>query len=142
MKVFTDKENLIVILEKGEEIISSLTSVCEKYDIKAGFIMGIGAGKNFEIGYYDINTREYIKRELPGEYEIISMLGTVSVKENKHVLHVHIGLADHSFHEYGGHLFKGEITGTGEIYIFRGEGTLIRRFHKESNLSLIEGKEG
>ena len=141
MKIFTDDTDLIVILEKGEEIISSLTEACKKNNIRSGFLTGIGAGEHFEIGYYDVTSKNYIRRSIPGEYEITSMTGSISVKDGEILPHVHINLADSSFHLFGGHLFKGTITGTCEIYIKKGKGKLIRKLNKNSNLSLIEKKE-
>ena len=141
MKIFTDNDNLIVVLEKDEEIIKSLREVCKRYNINSGVLTGIGAGKHFEIGYYDVSSQNYIIRELPEEYEITNLNGNISIKDDEIVLHIHINLSDSSFHTFGGHLFKGIITGTCEIYITKGKGKLTRKFNKETKLSLIKSKE-
>ena len=43
-------ESIVLRLEKGEEVLESIKILCEKEDIKAGSISGIGASNNIVIG--------------------------------------------------------------------------------------------
>ena len=50
---------IVVKLEPDEELIESLTRVINEYKIKSGLINIIGAFKQFTIGYYDLNSKDY-----------------------------------------------------------------------------------
>ena len=141
MKVFDRCDGVLVVLEPGEKIMESLKRVVEEKDIRSGFLHGIGAGKDFTLGYYDLEKRDYVKKEFPEEYEITSLMGNVGVLDEKPILHIHITLSDNQFRAFGGHLFEGTITGTLEVFIFRDSGKIVRKMYPERNLALIDGVE-
>ncbi len=138
MKVFDRCDGVLVVLEQGEKIVDSLLRVVEQKHIRSGFIQGIGAGKDFTLGYYDLESKEYVKKDFPGEYEITSLMGNVGILNNRPILHLHITLSDSQFRAWGGHLFEGTITGTLEVFIFRDSGRIIRKMDTKRNLALID----
>ncbi len=138
MKVFERCDGVLVVLEQGERIVDSLLRVVEQKHIRSGFVQGIGAGKDFTLGYYDLERKEYVKKSFPGEYEITSLMGNVGLLNNRPILHLHITLSDSQFRAWGGHLFEGTITGTLEVFIFRDSGRIIRKMDTKRNLALID----
>ncbi len=138
MKVFDRCDGVLVVLEQGEKIVDSLLRVVEQKHIRSGFVQGIGAGKDFTLGYYDLESKEYVKKDFPGEYEITSLMGNVGILNNRPILHLHITLSDSQFRAWGGHLFEGTITGTLEVFIFRDSGRIIRKMDTKRNLALID----
>ena len=52
-------------IDKGEEVIQSLTAMCEKEDIRLAEVSAIGAADYAAIGVYDLGTGTYHKEELP-----------------------------------------------------------------------------
>ncbi len=141
MKVFDRCDGVLVVLEEGEKIVESLRRVVKDKGIRSGFVYGIGAGKGFILGYYDLERKDYVKREFPEEYEITSLMGNVGTMDDGPFLHLHITLSDTQFRAWGGHLFEGTITGTLEVFIFRDAGKIIRKMNTERNLALIENVE-
>ncbi len=138
MKVFDRCDGVLVVLNEGEKIMESLLKVVKEKKIRSGFVHGIGAGKDFTIGYYDLEKKEYVKKVFPEEYEITSLMGNVGVMDDEPILHLHITLSGTDFRAIGGHLFEGTITGTLEVFIFRDAGRIVRKMHPERNLALIE----
>ena len=49
----------ILRLNRGEEIISSITDLCRKENIKAASVNGIGATQSVEAGFYDLKKKKY-----------------------------------------------------------------------------------
>ncbi len=141
MKVFDRCDSIVVVLEPGEKIMESLLKVVSEKGIKAGFLYGLGAGKDFTLGYYDLEKKEYIRKEFPEEHEITSMVGNVGILDDKPILHIHITLSDKEFRAFGGHLFEGTITGTLEVIVFRDTGRMVRKSFPERNLALITDME-
>ncbi len=136
-------------LEKGEEILTSLTLFCEhfqSYTGGSGVITGIGAVSYAEIGWFDPGKKQYTKKSLQQDMEITSLVGNLSLKETKPFFHVHITLANSQFEITGGHLFKAIISATGEFVLrtFRSSDNmpdLTRKQDKETGLFLWDSMQ-
>ncbi len=113
-----DNNRFLIVLELGDEIISSLTEFAERKNIEGGFFEGIGALNEAEIGWFDLETKQYIKKELFGQREILSLKGNIARDEaGKPIVHCHILLGARDFTCEGGHLFSGRISVTCEIFL-------------------------
>ena len=133
-------EILVVIMEKGDDIMKSLQTVCTSYNIKAGFVWGIGAVSRAEIGYFDLNLKKYLQISLDENLELLNALGNVSIdiSTNEVIIHVHAMLGRQDGTVLGGHLFPGSIISvTGEFWIQKGEGILERSINTETGLKLL-----
>lgn len=128
-------------LEKGEEIINSLKSFSKEKRLKSAFFSGIGAGKDFTIGCYDLRKKEYLKREIKKECEILSLIGNISYLKNEIFVHAHIVFSDKNFKIFGGHLFSAKITATSEIFLFLIDKKLPRIPFPDIGLNLISFKK-
>lgn len=128
-------------LEKGEEIINTLKNFSKEKKVKGAFFYGIGAGKNFTIGFYDLEKKEYLKKEYKEEGEILSLIGNISHLEKDIFIHTHIIFSDKNFNLLGGHLFSGEITATLEIFLILINKKLLRKNFPDIGLNLITFKK-
>jgi uncharacterized protein len=113
-------------LERGEEVMQSLLKFVKKYNIKSGFLVGLGACEDLELGYFDAVKGEYRNKKFPAEYEVTNLTGNISYLENEPIAHVHITLSDDKFQAVAGHLWNGFVSGTVEIYI-TAFGSVIKR---------------
>lgn len=139
MKFKKIKNGYVVKLEKGEEIIESLTKFCRDNNIKAGFIAGIGAADNVVLKYYNKEKKEYLSKKFSGEsYEIISLSGNISLLGDKPFLHVHIALSQADYKVFGGHLGSADITVTGEIIITSCDSRIKRKLDNDFGLNLFD----
>lgn len=128
-------------LEKDEEIINSLKNFFKKEKLKSAFFYGIGAGKDFIIGYYDLQKKDYFKKKIKKECEILSLIGNISYLKKEIFIHTHIVISDKNFKIYGGHLFSAKISATLEIFLFLIDKKLIRKFFPNIGLNLITFKK-
>ena len=128
----------VIRLERGEKIIASLTALCEKEKIEAGFFNGLGAASDVELAHYSLLTKEYSFLKLSGQYEIASLHGNISTFENKPYIHSHITVADDKFSTRSGHLKEGVISATGEIVLMSFAGHLTRVRDQASGLNLLD----
>ncbi|MBI4668661.1 MAG: DNA-binding protein [Elusimicrobia bacterium] len=121
-------DTLLVRLEAGEEVISTITTFLNSQKIYAGTIEGIGAAGEAQIGIFDAHEKNYRKITLAGPLEILSLLGNVSQTEDgRSFLHSHVVLGDHEMKTFGGHLFKAVADPTCEIVIKCLPGIIRRR---------------
>lgn len=134
----TNNNQHLIVLEKDEPVIKSLTEIITNSNIKGGSITGIGAIKNVEIGYYELEDQNYIRRTFDhGDYELISFIGNISLKNNLPFVHAHISMGAKDFNVLGGHLFEAITAVTAEFYITPFDQMPQRELDKSIGLDLI-----
>ncbi|RLE39193.1 DNA-binding protein [Candidatus Woesearchaeota archaeon] len=138
MKFKKSDNKYIVRLEKGEEIIEQLTNLCKHENIKAGYILGLGAINKAELGLYNLTTKEYKSKEIEGSYEITILNGNISIMNGDPYLHVHITVSDDNFQVFGGHCKYAIVSATCEITIFPIDTDIDRYFDREIGLNLYK----
>ena len=62
--------NSMLRIDKGEYINKSILDVASFYNLKFGWINGLGAIMDPELGYYDLKNKEYKKKTIIGEFEL------------------------------------------------------------------------
>ena len=129
--------NYILRIDRGEEIVSKIKELCEKEKINMGTIMGIGATDDVEIGLFNTSNKKYYSNNLKGLFEITSLMGNITTKDNNVYLHIHINVADENNKAYGGHLNSCVVSATAEIVITVLDTIIDRRFDEEIGLNLL-----
>ena len=125
-------------IDKGEEVIQSLTEMCEKEDIRLAEVSAIGAADYAAIGVYDLGTGTYHREELPFFMEIASLAGSVTRMNNKPYIHLHTTLADQQNKTHAGHVIELRIGATCEMFVRVLPGEVIRKKDEEVGLNLWE----
>jgi len=91
-----------------EDLLESITGLCEKENIRLGTFSVIGALTSVKLGYYKQDEKKYVEcASLDKKLEIASCIGNISLKDSRIFVHAHITLADHKGACYGGHLVPG-----------------------------------
>lgn len=132
------EDTYVLRLNKNEEVITSIKTLCEKENIKLAEITGLGASNCVEIGVFNTETKEYNTKEFKGMFEITSLIGNVTQKDNDVYLHIHINFGDPEGNVKGGHLVKSVISATSEIIIRKINGKVDRKLSDEIGLNLLE----
>ncbi len=131
-------EQHMLIFERGEKLMAGLTEFANNKVLLGGHISGIGAITNVELGAYDLNKKDYYRKLFNAEdYELISLTGSFAKRGEKILPHIHVGLGDHNFQQFGGHLFEAEVSVTVEIYIHPLGILPIREYSEKIGLDLI-----
>lgn len=138
MKYKVLKDIIVARIDKGEEIVESIKDICIKEDISLGKINAIGAVNKVKIGLFETSNKKYHSTVLTGDFEITSLSGTITEKDEKPYLHLHINLADSSFKTFGGHLNEAYVSATCELTIQIMDGKVDRKFSEEIGLNLLE----
>jgi predicted DNA-binding protein with PD1-like motif len=121
----------------GEELVQGLTAFLNERKIGSGFITGIGAASEAEIGHFDPSAKVYHKETFPGPVEIISLNGNISrVEDGQAFVHAHVALSLRDMSVRAGHLFRAVINPTCEITLRALPGTVERRLVPELGLKL------
>tara|TARA_Y100001970_G_scaffold50742_1_gene64220 strand:+ start:35019 stop:35453 length:435 start_codon:yes stop_codon:yes gene_type:complete len=136
MKYRLENKKVLVVLEKGEEIFESLYEIIKKLDIKFGWINGIGAASNIILGAYPSSTKEYIKKKFKGEFELASIMGNITTKEDNPFIHIHATISDEECNAFAGHLFTATVSVTCEIILNISNKSIVRKECNEVGLYL------
>lgn len=125
-------------LEPGDEVFTSLKTLCEREKITCATVAGLGAVNYAVVGVYSLAKREFCPRWLAGEFEIASLTGNVTTEGGEVYLHLHTTLGDASGGVYSGHLSEARVSATAEIFITRLEGTLERVSDPATGLKVLD----
>ena len=133
----------IVRLDRGEEVVETLTGFVRDHDLPSGEVRGIGALRDVELGYFDADAKRYDRTTFPGSMELLSFLGNIAWADDGPVLHAHAVLAGPDLVARGGHLFRGVVSVTGEFTVTARPRRVRRAVDSEFGLKLIrfEGEE-
>jgi predicted DNA-binding protein with PD1-like motif len=128
-------------LPYGSDLYEALTQFVQKENIHLGRITGIGATTFARVAFYDQNTKQYNPLEFPGQMEILSLQGNVSIRDGKPFVHVHLILGDPEGKALGGHLIPGTKLFACEVSIDEFEGDkLVREHDQKTGLHLWSKK--
>jgi hypothetical protein len=128
----------VVRLQKGEEVIGSLTRFAEAVDLRSGGVTGIGTVHSVDLGYFESSTKEYTHVRLDDEFELISLTGNFSTVDGKMLVHAHVALSDRQCRAFGGHLFSGVVAMTAEFVVVQSQGEIARSLDSETGLKLLD----
>ena len=131
------KEGFFIRLDRGEEVIGTLTEFAKKRGLLAGFIQGIGGIGNVTLGYFDREEKKYTKKTLAGNFELVSLLGNISLLRDEPFIHAHAVVSGPDFGALSGHLFSAEITLTGEFLLRPISRGIQRHPDPETGLNLL-----
>lgn len=132
------RETIVARAGRGEEIVSFIAAIAKREAVRAASVSGIGVLRNSELGYFDYEKKKYLKKILPDEMELLSLAGNVTVSEGEPFVHCHAVLSGRDFQTAGGHLFRGEVAVTAEVFIQVLEGEITRTFNPATSLRLMD----
>ena len=136
-KRFNDK--IVVRIDKGEEIVSSLLKLCSLENIKLASVSGIGAAFDTVIGVFDVETQKYFSRTVNGLFEISNLSGNISQMNGEIYLHLHITIGNVEKNEvYAGHLNSAVVGATAEIILSVIDGEVSRQKDESIGLNLLK----
>lgn len=129
---------VIVRIDKGEELVESLKTICTTLHIKLGTISGIGATDKVIVGMMNTETKKYQFKEFTGDHEIAALIGNITRMNDEVYLHLHVTLCDAEQKSYGGHLTSAVISVTFEGVIDIIDGQVNREFDDTMKLNLLK----
>ena len=132
-------ENTVVVrIDRGEEILTKLKEVALKENIKLANVNALGATNNFTVGVYDVEQQQYFPNHFEGDYEIVSLTGSINTMDGEYYSHLHMSCGDDKGAVVGGHLNEAYISATCEMFIYIIDGTVDRKKDSETGLNLFE----
>ena len=131
------KDSLVIRMDKGEEIVEQLTAVAAREHIALAEVSALGAVGSFTAGVFYSGEKEYHSNDFTGDFEIVSLTGTVTEMDGKPYLHLHMSAGDREGRVWGGHLNRAVVSATCEMVVRILDGHVGRAFSPEIGLNLL-----
>ncbi|HHX36781.1 MAG TPA: DNA-binding protein [Clostridiaceae bacterium] len=138
MKYKQIQQTYFLRVDPGEDVVTVLLDFAKEEDIQVADITGIGAVNEVTLGVFDTETKIYHSQDLIGTFEITSLIGSLTRKNDAPYLHAHMNIAGLDNKTYGGHLNRAIVSATAEIVVRTVEGQIGRRFDEEIGLNLFD----
>ena len=130
--------NIIVArIDKGEEILEKVKEIALKENIKLANLNALGATNDFTVGVLNVENKQYVSNNFHGNYEIVSLTGTINTKDGEFYTHLHMSAGNDKGEVFGGHLNRAVVSVTCEMVISIIDGTVDRYFDEETGLNLF-----
>ena len=129
---------VIARIDKGEEIVGKIREISLSENIKLASVQAIGAVGDFTVGLYNTEKKEYCSRNFVGEFEIVSLTGTVNTMNGEFYCHLHMSAGNERGEVFGGHLNNAIVSATCETVINVIDGRVDRYRDEEFGLNLFK----
>lgn len=117
-KMANTTQPFILILNSGDELISSISQCAKDAKLVGASISGLGQLHNPSLAYFSSDPKaKPTLTKFPGYYELASLNGNIAINGDNYFTHIHAALADKKFHGIAGHVNDAKIGLTAEISI-------------------------
>ena len=130
MKYKKFENTIIARIDKGEDIVEQVKNIALKENIKLASIQALGAINDFTVGVFKTKEKKYYANEFKGDYEIVSLTGTINT--------MNLSAGNDQGEVFGGHLNKAIVSATCEMVIQVINGQVDRYFDEEIGLNLLK----
>lgn len=138
MKQALSSDNTVVLrLDSGEEVRKFALENKTTYAL----ISGLGSSKEAELGYYDLDSKEYRKKTYSARLEVVSLAGNIALLNGELAVHMHGPFSTDEYAVLGGHvhrLIRLITNPTMEIAITVLQGEMHRKPDSSTGLNLLD----
>ncbi len=131
-------KTIVVRIDKGEEILEKIKEIALKEKIKLANINALGATNDFTVGVFKTSEKKYYSNSFQGDFEIVSLTGTINTMNKEFYTHIHMSAGDSEGHVFGGHLNRAIVSATCEMIINIIDGEVDRYHDEEIGLNLFK----
>jgi len=137
-QVADNPKTFVVILDTGDEILSSLKHFAQAEHLAGSSFKAIGALSSVELGWFNWQTKQYQTAvKLEEQVELLSLIGDIALKDLEPQVHAHLVIGRRDGTAHGGHLLNAIVRPTCEIVITERPKHLEKQLDPESGLALI-----
>lgn len=130
-------KTIIARIDRGEEVLAQLKNIALKEEIKLASVRALGATDDFTVGVFKVDEKKYYANHFTGDFEIVSLTGTISTMNGEYYAHLHMSAGDEQGRVFGGHLNEAIISATCEMVIEVIDGQVDRVRDESVGLNLF-----
>lgn len=131
-------DTIVARIDKNEEILTQIKTIAIQEKIQLASISALGAIHDFTVGVFKTKEKQYLKNHFVGDYEIVSLIGTINTMNDEFYCHLHLSAGNEKGEVFGGHLNEAIVSATCEMVITIIEGKVDRFYDEETGLNLFK----
>jgi uncharacterized protein len=136
------RRTFAVVMNKGDEVLSSIGAFAKRQRISAAQITAIGALSDVALKYFDWDSNDYRRIPVREQVEVASLIGDVALDpQGEPAIHIHLVVGRKDGSALAGHLGEAHVRPTLEIIIAEQPSYLQKTSDPETGLALINAKE-
>lgn len=128
---------IVARIDRGEEILAAVREIAGAEHIQLASVSALGATNDFTVGVYSVDEKQYRANDFKGNFEIVSLTGTINTMDGEFYTHLHMSAGDEKGQVFGGHLNRAVVSAVCEMVITVIDGVVYRRFNEEIGLNLF-----
>ncbi|MFC2025527.1 PPC domain-containing DNA-binding protein [Chloroflexota bacterium] len=118
-----------------QELLGTITRYCREHNITSAVVIGIiGSVERARLNFLMSLPGKYESVDYPGPIEIVCAQGSVALREDSLIVHIHIHLSGQELCR-GGHLAEATVFSTAEVVIGELDYQLYRQLDEYTGLS-------
>ena len=128
----------ILVLRTGDDALDAIKELAVRNRIEGASFSAIGAFQTATIAYWNWDTKEYENIEVAEQVEVLTLTGNVARSGNDPRLHAHVILGRRDGSTIGGHLIRGLVRPTLEVFLIDYGMRLARTRDETTGLWLLK----
>lgn len=129
--------SIVARMDRGEDILTQIKELAQKEHIRLASVTALGATNDFTVGVYNVGEKKYHANEFQGNFEIVSLAGTINTMDGAFYTHIHMSAGNDRGEVFGGHLNRAVVSATCEMVIQVIDGEVDRAYDPETGLNLF-----
>jgi len=110
-------KNYILVLHTGDDALKAISEFAVRNRIEGASFTAIGAFQNATIAFWNWDTKEYEHIEVGEQVEVLALNGSIARAGDDPKLHAHVILGRRDASTVGGHLVRGTVRPTLEVFV-------------------------
>ncbi|MEX2291546.1 MAG: PPC domain-containing DNA-binding protein [Mycobacteriales bacterium] len=128
-----------LVFDTGNELVSGLTNWASEQRLGGSSFTGIGALSEASLGYYDLQSQEYVEIPVVEQVELLVLAGDITLDgQGGWKVHAHAVCGRRGGSTVGGHVLRAVVRPTLELVVTTMPRHLQRRHDAASGLALID----
>ncbi len=127
----------VVVFDKGEEFVTSLTAFAADQLLEGSHFTAIGAFSDVTLGYFDRARKEYKRIPLREQVEVLSLVGNIADDDGRPKVHAHVVVGKADGTAWGGHVLEAHVWPTLELVVEDEPEHLRRQTDPDTGLALV-----
>lgn len=132
---------IVARIDKNEEILEQVKVIALEEEIKLATVQALGAVNEFTVGVFKTKEKQYLANEFQGNFEIVSLTGTINTMNQEFYCHLHMSAGNEKGEVFGGHLNRARVSATCEMVIQIIDGEVDRCYDENIGLNLFSFPE-
>ena len=129
--------SIVARMDRGEEILTQIKALAQKEHIRLASVTALGATNDFTVGVYKVDEKKYYANKFQGNFEIVSLTGTINTMDGAFYTHIHMSAGNDRGEVFGGHLNRAVVSATCEMVIQVMDGEVDRAYDPETGLNVF-----